>query len=159
MSTERSRSKHGESIRLIQQGLRSLTQQLHRLNDAVGARVELLPGDLEVLDMLGRDGPMSPRDITAKTGIHPATLTGVLDRLESGGWLTRQPDPDDRRRVIVEAILDRAGELMRLYGPMNKSISTICADYSPDELAAIGEFLQRTSEAGIEATKDVKGGR
>lgn len=156
MSNERLQAKQGESVRNIQQGLRKLTQQLHRLNDAVGARVELLPGDLEVLDMLGRDGPMSPRDITARTGIHPATLTGVLDRLESGGWLARQPDPDDRRRVIVEAILDRGGELMRLYGPMNKSISSICAAYSSDELAAIGEFLQRTAEAGIEATKDVR---
>src|SRR5688572_12391466 len=91
-------ASRGEAMRRIQDGLRRLTHQLHRLNDAVGDKVDLLPGDLEILDMIAREGPMSPRDIVSVTGIHPATLTGVLDRLEEGGWLERASDPDDRRR-------------------------------------------------------------
>lgn len=147
----------GEALRRLQIGLRRLTHQLHRLNDAVGSHIDLLPGDLEVLDMIGRDGPMSPRDITAKTGIHPATLTGLLDRLESGGWLTRRPDPDDRRRLIVEAAAERGGELARLYAPMSKALTEICSRYSPDELRLIVEFLERAADAGVDATHEVRG--
>lgn len=146
----------GEALRRVQVGLRRLTQQIHRLNDLVGSQIDLLPGDLEVLDMIGREGPMSPRDVTATTGIHPATLTGVLDRLERGGWLSRRPDPDDRRRVIVEAETARGGDLARRYTPMSKAIANICSDYSEEELARIVAFLERAAEAGAEVAADMR---
>lgn len=140
----------------MQNGLRRLTHQLHRLNDAVGSHIDLLPGDLEVLDMIGRDGPMAPRDVTSATGIHPATLTGILDRLESGGWLTRRPDPTDRRRLIVEAVMDRGGEVARLYAPMTKALTRICGDYNDEELVKIVDFLERAAAAGVEAAAEVR---
>lgn len=146
----------GEMMRQVQAGLRRLTHQLHRLNDAVGTHIDLQPGDLETLDMIGRDGPLSPRDITASTGIHPATLTGVLDRLEKGGWLSRRPDPEDRRRLIVEAVTDRGGEIARLYAPMSKALTEICKDYSEEDLSKIVEFLERAANAGIEAAARVR---
>jgi len=34
-------------------------------------------------------------------GLPPSTMTGVLDRLESGGWITRELDPEDRRATIL----------------------------------------------------------
>lgn len=146
----------GEAVRRVQIGLRRLTNQLHRLNDAVGSHVDLLPGDLEVLDMIGRDGPMAPRDVIAATGIHPATLTGILDRLERGGWLTRSPDPDDRRRLIIEAASERGGELARMYAPMGKALGAICSGYSPEQLAVVVDFLERAADASTDATAEVR---
>jgi DNA-binding MarR family transcriptional regulator len=158
MSDKRTLSSHGEAMRRVQEGLRRLTHHLHRLNDAVGNKVDLLPGDLEVLDMIGRDGPMSPRDIVSSTGIHPATLTGVLDRLEAGGWLNRAADPEDRRRVILSAVTTRGGELARHYGPMARALSEICSDYDDEELALIVEFLERAGDAGVDAAREVRDG-
>lgn len=149
----------GEALRGVQMGLRRLTYQLHRLNDAVGSHIDLLPGDLEVLDMIGREGPVSPREIADATGIHPATLTGLLDRLERGGWLTRRPDPADRRRVIIEAVTERGGELARLYAPMTKALTKLGADYTDEELARIVDFLERAADAGIEAAAQVRESR
>lgn len=146
----------GQALHQVQMGLRRLTQQLHRLNDVVGSQIDLLPGDLEVLDMIGRDGPMSPRDLSAATGIHPATLTGVFDRLEQGGWLSRHPDPDDRRRIIVAAETARSADLARRYAPMSKAITHICSDYSDEELARIVAFLERTAEAGAEVAAEMR---
>jgi DNA-binding MarR family transcriptional regulator len=156
MTTERPPVTRGEALRRVQIGLRRLTQQLHRLNDVVGSKIDLLPGDLEVLDIIGRDGPLSPRDVIAVTGIHPATLTGVLDRLERGGWLARRADPDDRRRVIVEAAMERGGEISRLYSPMSKAITEICSGYSQEELARIVDFLERAADAGSRASSEIK---
>lgn len=143
-------------MRRLQTGLRRLGQGLHRLNDAVGSNVELLSVDLSVLDLLDRQGPMSPRNVTDLTGIHPATLTGILDRLEQGGWLARRPDPVDRRRMIVEAVSDRGGELVRLYAPMTKAVAALCSEYSPEELAAIVDFVERAADAGEAATEQVR---
>lgn len=160
MSNERTArsapANRGESVRRIQVGLRRLAQGLHRVNDAVGSQIELLPGDLAALDVIDREGPVSPRRVTELTGIHPATLTGILDRLERGGWVTRRPDPDDRRRISLQAVSDRGAEMFRLYAPMNKALAALCADYSPDELAAIVDFLERAAQAGESASDQIR---
>jgi DNA-binding MarR family transcriptional regulator len=147
MSTERTQPTVGQLTKEIQTGLRELTARLHQLNEAVGSHLELLAGDLEVLDEIGRHGPLSPRDLVASTGIHPATLTGILDRLERGQWITRSPDPDDRRKVRIAVRFDRAGEILRLYGPMNRSIAKLCAGFSLADLEVIRDFLQKVGEA------------
>jgi DNA-binding MarR family transcriptional regulator len=41
-------------------------------------------------------------------------MTGVLDRLERGGWVARDRHPSDRRAVVVRALRDQDAELMRL---------------------------------------------
>ena len=156
MTTEEPLPTPGEMARRIQGELRRLTQQIHRLNDAVGSRVELLPGDLSVLDLVDREGPMSPRVISDTTGVHPATLTGILDRLERGGWLARLPDEEDRRRVRVGTLPHRGGELLRLYAPMNKAIAGLLSGYSQEQLAAIADFLERAADAGGRAVTEVE---
>lgn len=146
----------GEAMRRLQVGLRRLTQELHRLNDAVGSHIDLLPGDLGILDLIDRKGPVSPRQVSQLTGIHPATLTGILDRLERGGWISRRPDPLDRRKIVLETISDRGGELIRLYAPMTKALASICARYSREELAAIVDFVEKAADAGDGATRQVR---
>ena len=156
MSTGEPPPTAGQLIGQIQLSLRELTARIHQLNDAVGDRVELRAADLEVLDLVARHGPMSPSELTTTTGIHPATLTGVIDRLEQGGWVARVPDPEDRRRIRVEARRDRGGELMRLYGSMNRSVAKLCSEFTPDQLVAIRDFLRGAAGAGIEAARRLR---
>jgi DNA-binding MarR family transcriptional regulator len=140
----------------IQESLRDLTGRLHQLNEAVGHRIDLREGDIRLVDLIARQGPMTPSELAEHTGTHPATLTGMLDRLEAGNWISRVPDPGDRRRVRIEARLERGGEMARLYGPMNKAIVAICAELSPDQLRVVRDFLQRVSAAGVDATSKVR---
>jgi DNA-binding MarR family transcriptional regulator len=128
--------------------IRELSRQLTMLNRNVGARVELREGDLSCLDLLARQGPMSPKALAGLARLHPATLTGVLDRLEANGWIERARDSDNRRAVLVRARGQRARDLMGLYAGMNSAINDICTSYSPAELAVIAGFLARLIEAG-----------
>lgn len=144
--------------REIQSLLRDLIARLHQLNEAVGARVDLRGGDLEILDLVARYGPMSPSEISASTGIHPATLTGVIDRLERAGWLLRAPAPDDRRRIRIQARREKGPELIKLYAPMNRSLSEICAALTPDQLMVIRDFLQAAADAGTDAAAGLRDG-
>lgn len=146
-NNQRSEITDQSTTRRIQEGLRDLVTAMGGLNQAVGEQISLRPVDLEVLDVVDRHGPLSPSDVARRLSIHPATLTGVLDRLQEGGWVERLADPSDRRRVVVRALRKRGGELRRLYGPMARSLTEICAGFSSSELATIQEFLDRTTEA------------
>ena len=136
----------------IKQSLRALSIQLSLLNHQVGARAGLNDVDLDCLDLVARHGPLSPSALAERAALHPATVTGILDRLERGGWVARERDPSDRRAVVVHARRERNPELMRLYSGMNSSMNEICAGYGDAELEVLADFLRRTVDAGRSAT-------
>jgi DNA-binding MarR family transcriptional regulator len=135
--------------------MRDLRVQLAVLNHEVGERLKLKPVDIDCLDLLARQGPQSPSGLARLAGLHPATMTGILDRLEKGGWVGRERDPDDRRAVVVRVRTERAGELIGAYAGMNGLMDQICAGYGERELELIAEFLQKAHAAGITAAGDL----
>lgn len=136
----------------IKESLRELSVQLALLNHQVVVRLDVKDGDLQCLDLLTRKGPMSPSALARLAGLHPATITGILDRLERGGWVARERDPADRRAVVVRALHERSAELFQLYSGMNTSMDELCAEYSDSELQLLADFLHRTTQAGEDAT-------
>jgi DNA-binding MarR family transcriptional regulator len=136
----------------IGQSLRELAIQLSLLNHQIGGKLELRDVDIDCLDLIDREGPMSPSALARLAGLHPATITGILDRLERGGWIARERDRADRRAIVVRARRERLPDLLRLYAGMNRSMNRIYAEYSERELEAIADFLQRTAKAGRTAT-------
>jgi DNA-binding MarR family transcriptional regulator len=145
------------SITAIKESLRELRSQLSLLNHHVGARLELRDVDLDCLELINRHGPLSPSALARRAGLHPATMTGILDRLERGGWVARDRDPDDRRAVVVRTRRERGAELFRLYSGMNTSMDQLCAGYSDAELELLADFLRRTTDAGRVATDRLAG--
>jgi DNA-binding MarR family transcriptional regulator len=141
----------------IRDSLRELSVQLSLLNLQVGARLELKDVDLDCLNLIDRHGPLSPSALARRSGLHPATMTGILDRLERGGWVARDRDPADRRGIVVRALRQRNTDLLRLYSTMNTSIGRICAAYEKPELQVIADFLSRTADAGQSATAELAG--
>jgi len=148
-ATESDRRRLTASIR---QSLRALSIQLSLLNHQVGVRAGLNDVDLDCLDLIARLGPISPSSLAQQAALHPATITGILDRLERGGWVARERDPADRRAIRVRALRDRSAELVRLYAGMSSSMSEICSRYGAGDLAVLADFLERTLEAGRVAT-------
>lgn len=141
----------------VRQAMRAVVTQLSLLNHQVGGRLELRPGDLYCLDLIDSHGPLSPTALSRMSGLHPATMTGVLDRLERGHWIARERDPADRRGVLLHALHERGAEILRLYSGMNDALDRICADYTPAELDLIADFLARATQAGRAATEDLTG--
>ena len=141
----------GQLNRAIKESLRNLGTQLSQLNHSVGARLDLKATDLECLDLVSRHGPISPSALAKRAGLHPATMTGVLDRLERGGWIQRSRDPADRRGVVLQIARGRGAEVLRLYlvdSGMNTAIDEICAQYGEQDLELIVGFLRQTADAG-----------
>ncbi|MFJ6568727.1 MarR family transcriptional regulator [Streptomyces sp. NPDC091292] len=139
----------------VKQGLRELGAELTLLNRQVGTRLGLKDIDLDCLDLINTHGPLSPTALARRAGLHAATTTGVLDRLERAGWVARDRDPSDRRAFLIRALRERNAELLELFAGMNTSLDQICADYDPTELERLANFLHRTATAGRNATEEL----
>ena len=157
-SSDRANPRHRRrTTAAIRESLRDLSIQLSLLNHQVGSRLALKDVDLDCLDLINRHGPLSPSALGRLAGLHPATLTGILDRLQKGGWIARDRDTTDRRAVVLRALRDRNPEILQLYSGMNGAMEQICSGYTEAELAVLSDFLRRTAEAGRNATDELAG--
>jgi MarR family transcriptional regulator, organic hydroperoxide resistance regulator len=76
--------------------LRTTHCTLHALGSAL-ADLNLGAAEINVLANLADRGALNVRELSAETGTRASTLTGVIDRLEGRGYLTRELDAADRR--------------------------------------------------------------
>jgi DNA-binding MarR family transcriptional regulator len=136
----------------VKAALREVSNQISLLNHQISSRVELRDVDLDCLDYISQNGPLGPSALARGVSLHPATMTGVLDRLERGGWIARDRDPADRRGVLVRIIPERNSDLLHLYEGMDAAMTAICTTYSESELSVIADFLTRSAEAGRVST-------
>ncbi len=70
--------------------------------------------DLRCLNLL-EHGPVQPGEVARQLGLSTGSVTALIDRLEKSGFVTRLPDPQDRRRVCVEATEAVYKRLAKLY--------------------------------------------
>lgn len=147
--------QRGELNQAIRETMRDLAVRLSLLTHQVGGRLDLKGTDLDCLDLIDRYGPIGPGALARRTGLHPATMTGIIDRLERGGWITRERDPNDRRAITIRLTRSRSREILRLFGGMNAEMARICAGYTDDELAVIAGFLHRVADAAGTAAHEL----
>jgi DNA-binding transcriptional ArsR family regulator len=103
--------------------------------------------DLNCLNIVALTGPMTAGDLARATGLTTASITGVLDRLEEGGFVRRERDPKDRRRVIVNLNMGPGlREVGSTFGPLVKAWRAAAASYSDEELGLLLEFQRRFEE-------------
>jgi DNA-binding MarR family transcriptional regulator len=88
-------------IESIPARIHELMQASSRLGNEPWLDLDLTMKQLKVLLVLDALGPCRPSVIASAIGASPANATGVLDRLESAGYIARQPDPADRRALLV----------------------------------------------------------
>jgi len=70
-------------------------------NAQAAEKVGLGPTDLQMVHMLQLQGPSTPSQLAAATGLSSGGVTVALDRLEKAGYIRRQPNPADRRSLLV----------------------------------------------------------
>lgn len=116
------------------------------LAHAVADRLGITLTDSLCLDVLDFTGPTTPGRLAEALGLTSGAITGVIDRLEEDGFVRREPDPHDRRRVIVHLLTERMPDIVRLFEPMAEGWQELLSSYSPKELALVLRFCERANE-------------
>ena len=101
---------------------------LHALSSML-ADLSLGAAEINALANLADRGALSVGELSAETGARATTLTGVLDRLESRGYLTRELDASDRRSFRLP--LTEAGQAVAA------RVHAAVADIERDALAGL----------------------
>src|SRR5262245_12079367 len=84
--------------------------QRDRLRTALAQATGLVPADLDALEHLEADGPLTQRELGERLLLTSGAVTVLVDRLERAGLVERRPHPGDRRAVLVDLSLSAAEE-------------------------------------------------
>ncbi|WP_245641773.1 MarR family winged helix-turn-helix transcriptional regulator [Nonomuraea candida] len=122
-------------------------------HSALSERVGLGVTEEKTLDLLQRLGPLTAGEIGRHTGLAPATISGLIDRLESKGLVRRARDTKDRRRVIVEIEYARLAGFAELFEPFMAGLARVYDRYTDDELELILDWITRATAVQREATQ------
>jgi DNA-binding MarR family transcriptional regulator len=110
-------------------------------NTAVAQRVGLGPSDSQFVSLLNLNGPLTPGRLAELTGLTTGTVTGVIDRLETGGFVRRERDATDRRRVLVTPDPNGMARLTEAYREHGDHMEAVLATRSASDLRTIAAFL------------------
>jgi DNA-binding MarR family transcriptional regulator len=124
-------------------GLRALSTEIDRLDQAAADRFGVNRTDMRALDILGADGPLAPSSLAQRLGITTGGLTSVLDRLERAGYVQRRGDPTDRRRQVVEPTAATAAREREVFQGLIEVTTRFLNSYTDEQLRVIHDFLSR----------------
>jgi DNA-binding MarR family transcriptional regulator len=124
-------------------------------DDAVGRLLGLNPTDLRCLDWL-TSGPMTAGELAKATGLSSAATTTLIDRLEDKGYVARERDGIDRRKVEIRLTSEAETRLGELYGPLATEGGRLLEPFSDDELAKIHTFLEQATSLVDEQQHQVR---
>jgi DNA-binding MarR family transcriptional regulator len=132
--------------------LRALTSWQASKVSTIGARMtaRYMPlsarSDFAVLAALEEYGPLSQADLGRQLGLDRNDVSGIVTRLQSGGYVDRQADPDDRRRNLVT--VNKAGlrYLDEIQRNANRAQAELLAGLDADERRQLHALLAKTLE-------------
>lgn len=152
MSSER--AKLVEKVLLRSRELSTETVMFHT---AISETRGLSAVDAKVLDYLARFGPQTPKDLARLSGLAPASVTAMIDRLESKGIVSREPHPDDRRKILITLDLQAIASGVHLWDHLVKGMYELCDRYTDDELRTVIGFVEACTSLTHESTAKLTG--
>jgi DNA-binding MarR family transcriptional regulator len=104
-----------------------------------GQKYKLTAPEWRTMAVLGQSGAMSANNVIAQTTMDKVRVSRAVAKLLKTGYITRESDPDDRRRAIL-ALTPKGVEIYRQIVPLVQEIE-----------AELLEILNATERAGLDA--------
>ena len=115
------------------------------------AHHDLQRDEFDVLATLRRSGPpyrLTPTQLRGSMMITSATMTHRLDKLEQRGLISRQPDPSDRRGLLIGLTAEGRTLVDRALDDHVANEHRLLASMSPRDRAHLASLLRRLMVAG-----------
>ena len=123
---------------------------------AVASIAGIAQSDMECMDILYLEGRVTAGRLAEVTGLTTGAITGVVDRLEKAGYVRRERDASDRRKVFISVVPEQAAEIGKFYVPMQEAMQKVMSAYTDEELKLLLRFGNDSYNGVREATEALK---
>ena len=137
---------------------RELSDAVVFFHTAVAGHLGMGLADWKCLGLLERHGGMTAGRLAELSGFTTGAITGIVDRLERSGYASRQPNPADRRSVMVcPGNLDGLKETIRpIFVSLHRAMGRVTRNYSAAEREAVRNWLAETTRVLRAETQELR---
>jgi DNA-binding MarR family transcriptional regulator len=147
--TEWARGLSDERVALLQELIqvnRAYQTAVEKMDEAFCRLLRLNRTDGRCLDVIDQRPGITAGELAVAVGLSPGAVTTVLDRLEARGFVNRERDPGDRRRVTLTLTPEANRLAWEAYGPLGEMGGPFIQELSDEELEAVIRFLRSGTE-------------
>ena len=149
--------KREELLRELEEENRKSTAESMFLLQAVAERSGMNLTDLQCITILTSTGPISAGRLAEEMGLTTGSVTGVIDRMERAGYVRREKDPDDARRVIVRPVsekLESAGA--GFFASQGRVLEELMSEYDYRDLTLFLDLMRKSNAMTREETARIR---
>jgi DNA-binding MarR family transcriptional regulator len=107
--------------------------------------------DMQMVHTLQLYGPATPSRLAVSTGLSSGGVTVALDRLEKAGYIRREPNPADRRSLLITIVPSKLRKLAGLYEGVERETRRLLATLPERDLQAVVRFFETMARARVDA--------
>lgn len=133
----------GNTAQELLTAVRVLARSSILFQNAIAAKMDLNVTEAACISFLIEMGPSAAGDLARVTRLTTGAITNLIDRLEKAGYVTREKDPHDRRKVLVVFLPEKHKKVLKYYESISDDISSMFSAYSKKEIKFL---LTHTSE-------------
>ncbi|MBO0999163.1 MarR family transcriptional regulator [Bacillus sp. SD075] len=129
--------------------LESLTHRLQRygmrsvlFQQNMAQKIGVSHTDLKSAEILNETGPITAGELSKITGLSTGSVTALINRLEKSGYVKRERDQLDGRRVMIVPIPERQEQIKLHYQSLSGATKDLCSAYNEQELILINQFVE-----------------
>jgi DNA-binding MarR family transcriptional regulator len=140
----------------LETAMRKSSAQGTLFAQAVAEHAGISNSDMDCMDFLNMEGRMTAGRLAELTGLTTGAITGVIDRMEKAGFVRRERDDSDRRKVFIAPVPERLVEIERFYVLMQRAMEKLSDGYTDAELKLLLRYSSEAYHSILDATNQLK---
>lgn len=143
-----------KNINILTEELRNNSTATILFHQAIAAKLGINSTDHKCLDVIMKNQPLTAGQLATLTGLTTGAVTGVLDRLEKVGYIIREQDPEDKRRVNIYMNQENAEKnIVPLFSSFAAEMNQLLSNYDDKELEFIIDFIRQCNRVLMKFTE------
>lgn len=114
--------------------------------NAAARQLNLTATELECFRLVQHGGPLTASDLAQETGLTPASLSVIVEKLVAREFLSREQDRNDRRRWLLRTNQAAIAKVDAIYAAHASRAETLLGEYSDEEFEVILRFMDRFAD-------------
>ena len=131
--------------------LRSFSAGAILFNQKVADCIGLHLTDMQCMNLLDMLGTSTPGKLAECMGLTTGGVTVMLDRLETAGCIKREPNPDDRRSVLVRVNARKMEKIDVYYADLVKELDAYLLTIPQADMETVVDFLKHLKAIRLNA--------